>query len=139
MNYSFYGGRRGPSGIDEMGINEENNLWVKYNYSNEKVILGNVKKDTGLLVGLNLNYSGDVINKLNDDYPNGLTGDNLEGKLVSVGTSDADKLFYAFDYANESWYYLGRFNMDVYVGTAEECENMRNKLPIGGVCFVIDE
>jgi hypothetical protein len=93
---------------------------------------GSVKDDAGLMVGLNVptndvwEYLGktgynlendDVVDFLNTRYEGGLTGLNsgsstLVGKMVTVGDGDSDKRFYAYDYQQNTWYFLGQIGYE---------------------------
>lgn len=84
--------------------------WVDY---------GIVTSDNGLYIGVNFtpdeilkpndyNLSRtEVIDFLTEKYPNGLTGDNIAGKVVTIGYAEDIKDIYAFDYVNTKWYFLG--------------------------------
>lgn len=110
--------------------------------------LGNVKEDSGILIGKNYdnlnNYSIDnVIKILNQDYPNGLL--NLDkGKIITAGVSDQIKSFYAFDYNKNTWYYLGKIgdltrypNLAFFAGKTDlDLALKKESLNVGGFWFV---
>lgn len=114
--------------------------------------LGSVKDDSGILIGLNI-YSEELkanikksIEYLNNEFPNGLTGD-LKGKVVTIGTNtESPKDFYAFDYSKENneykkWYYLGRIeriNSIIASKTDEDVEAKKESLSIGGIWFILE-
>ena len=93
--------------------------------------LGTVKDEDGILTGLNLTSSdieeaevdisdiSAIVAYLNELYPDGLEGDNLTGKIITIGDSEDNKTFYAFDYTLDSdgnykgWYYLGTLSLDL--------------------------
>ena len=124
--------------------------------------LGSVKDESGILVGLNLTEKelGDKINSieetiqyLNDTYPNGLKGrdgtrgDDLTGKIVTVGLDEHGKLFYGFDYSllndkYKGWYYLGTLQLDIghIITVGEETESEKyEKLEPDGVWFRVED
>lgn len=75
---------------------------------------GTIKDQAGILIGKNVtpeevgsSATSEVLNYLDKHYPNGLTEGNTKQKIVTFGTEDGDKLFYAFDYDANKWYYLG--------------------------------
>ena len=117
--------------------------------------LGIIKSGSGILIGLNLNTSDypdtatqiGAINYLNSTYPNGLTGVDLEGKIVTVGDENGNKSFYAFDYLRNVWFYVGDLGsggsggVGVIVGAEgdTETEILANQLPAGGAWFILEE
>jgi hypothetical protein len=97
--------------------------WISYGSYDSSIKwrdFGPIKDQSGVLVGFNISYDevpedGDIVEYLNAQYPNGLTGsDNqpggasTQGKIITYGNKDDDKLFYAFDYSEYTWYYLGK-------------------------------
>ena len=60
-----------------------------------------------------------AIQYLNDNYGEGLVGDNIAGKVVTIGYKDDPKDVYAFDYSinKKSWYFLGSIGQG---GSSEE-------------------
>lgn len=122
-----------------------------YNGKDGWLDLGSVKDDAGVLIGLNILPSAspgiEVIDTaiiyLNGLYPNGLTDAKYYGKIVTIGEQGENKLFYAFDYDTNSWYYLGTFNNENYwtiVAKVDEAniDELKNKVAIGGVWFIVE-
>lgn len=74
---------------------------------------GTIKDQSGVLIGFNLTQADigegtDILNYLNEHYPNGLTEGATKQKIVTFSpTTDDSKDFYAFDYNSYTWYYLG--------------------------------
>lgn len=113
--------------------------------------LGSIKDDSGILIGLNIPSSEvenpysylEVINYLNNLYPQGLEGDK-KGKVVTIGEEDGNKRFYAFDYDNLEWYYLGTFDDGRIWNLVEKIdspniETEKEKLvPGGGIWFIVE-
>ena len=111
--------------------------------------LGSIKDDSGLLIGLNIDIDevpaaatmDGAIDYLNTTYPNGLTGDYLDQKIATVGTETGEKSFYAFDYRLETWYYLGKLQLNSVVCGAEDDINtqaLANALLPGGVWLIVE-
>lgn len=78
--------------------------------------LGSIKNYNGILVGLNLSVAEieelgsteqERIAYLNETYPAGLQGTDLQGKVVSVTDLFNEVTLYAFDYEKNSWFSLG--------------------------------
>lgn len=86
--------------------------------------LGAIKDQSGLLIGFNITNETlgvtsatkeNIITWLNNNYANGLTGNNnvpggqsLAGKIITYSPTDTDqKDFFAFDYNRNTWYWLG--------------------------------
>ena len=113
--------------------------------------MGSGKSDNGLLIGRNYTYFGTqtidvIISSLNANYPNGLTGED-KGKVITAGTYNNDKNFFAYDYDENTWYYLGSLSgvadfteafLFASVNDAD-IESKKNTLKNGGVWFVIEE
>jgi len=133
--------------------------------------MGAVKSDSGLLIGLNLDTNKSqystltdkekAVNYLNNNYPSGLTGEYIEGKVVTIGDPLRSKSVYAFDYGTtdnttsagfNGWYYLGNISAEGGGGSSsdllpadvivvahdnEEGQAQANKLHVGGVWFII--
>lgn len=110
--------------------------------------LGNIKEDSGILIGKNYenlnNYSQEnIIKKLNTDYPKGLLNSD-KGKVITVGANNQIKSFYAFDYDQKTWYFLGKIgdlsrypNSGVFVGKSDFNTNDKlESLNVGGFWFV---
>lgn len=99
---------------------------------------------------------------LNNKYPQGLTenasgqpinADWMKGKIVTIGPVDSDKSeqrknFYAFDYNENTWYYLGNLSglgalkFQQIVERDENDESINNamvQLEVGGVCLIISQ
>lgn len=113
--------------------------------------LGSIKDDAGVLIGFNVLPSehpgveviDGALNYLNTTYPNGLTNPLYYGKIVTIGEEGENKLFYAFDYDTNEWYYLGTFNNESsWTMVAKEddttLETQKQKLAIGGVWFIVE-
>ena len=113
--------------------------------------LGSIKDDAGVLVGFNVLPSehpgveviDGALNYLNTTYPNGLTNPLYYGKIVTIGEEGENKLFYAFDYDTNEWYYLGTFNNESsWTMVAKEDDSIleiqKQKLAIGGVWFIVE-
>ena len=113
--------------------------------------MGSIKSDNGLLVGRNYTYYGTqsisvIISSLNIDYPNGLTGED-KGKVITAGTYNNDKNFFAFDYDENTWYYLGSLSgvtdfTEAFLFASEndaDIESKKSTLKNGGVWFILEE
>ena len=113
--------------------------------------MGSIKSDNGLLIGRNYTYPGTqtidaIISSLNANYPNGLTGED-KGKVITAGTYNNDKNFFAYDYDENTWYYLGSLSgvtdfTEAFLFASENDANIESKkstLKNGGVWFVIEE
>ena len=94
---------QGVTGSD--GIQTETGIyWRDY---------GTIKDQAGVLIGFNLTQDDigkdtDILNYLNEHYPNGLTEGATKQKIVTFSpTIDDSKDFYAFDYNSYTWFYLG--------------------------------
>jgi hypothetical protein len=122
-----------------------------YNGKDGWVDLGSLKDDAGVLVGFNIEATAanglsnitTAIAYLNEQYDQGLTDAKNYGKIVTIGSKDQNKYFYAFDYNKNSWYYLGTFNNDsiwTIVGSQDDAdiEIQKSKLSIGGVWFIVE-
>lgn len=126
-----------------------------YNGKDDWHNLGNIKEDSGILVGLNI-YNSQLLNNilgsieyLNNTFPQGLQGLDLKGKVVSIGMENDAKRFYAFDYTKDSndnyvgWYYLGTIQLEVIPNLItsrddEDLEEKKDLLPPGGVWFIVE-
>jgi hypothetical protein len=99
---------------------------IEYNGKNGWINVGAVKSDSGVLIGLNISkadypdvdfeYQSNVIDLLNTEYPNGLEGIDLQGKIISIGETSGNKELYAFDYSisddkYKGWYFLGKIEV----------------------------
>lgn len=97
----------------------ENHTTVTYKGKDGWIDYGIVSSDNGLYIGMNISpddilgpndYTlsrSKAIQYLNDNYGEGLIGDNIAGKVVTIGYKDDPKDVYAFDYNKKSWYFLG--------------------------------
>lgn len=126
-----------------------------YNGKSGWLDLGAIKEENGILVGLNIADSSlsDIdaaISYLNSEYPNGLTGTNLKGKVVTIGETADNKNFYGFDYtmvngAYKGWFYLGTFSIDtesLFLFAKESDSDLSTKksaLSVGGLWFIVAE
>lgn len=136
---------------------ENNHLFIKYSDKTYKqdeqtedgyIDYGSVKSDSGILVGKNYNVSEisssfsitETINFLNTNHPNGLTGEGLEGKVITVGNSNANKHFFAFNYESKSWYYLGTIGQsgitNLVAPYTSDNYDIALSLPEGGIWFI---
>lgn len=105
--------------------------------------LGSFHVDSGILIGLDvaaedmpagtdINEPGDVINYLNSAYPEGLTGENLEDKIVTAGTT-GNKMFYGYNYDTHEWYSLGTIS-GYEIATIDDIDKMmEDELPSDAV------
>lgn len=140
---------------------ENNHLFIKFSdklYKESQqdedgyIDYGSVKADSGLLIGKN--YSIEEISStfsipttiefLNTEYPNGLTGDGLEGKIITVGNYDDNKAFFAFDYEDKTWYFLQADVSESSVSNlvsvySDENYLLAEELPNGGFWFIEEE
>lgn len=136
-------------------------ITAKQNYTydgrNDWHDLGLIISNEGILVGKNYNLQdypqlatvSATISYLNTQYPNGLTGENLSGKIVTVGSHDDDKKFYAFDYTKTNntyngWFYLGQLSnvaATSVVGKEGDTsiQSALDALPTNGLWFVLEE
>lgn len=122
--------------------------------------LGSIKSERGVLFGLTYNpqdypemdgVSG-TIDALNTMHPEGLIGENLQGRVITVGESEIEKYIYAFDYSlnaegqYKGWYYLGTIdgmsgnNTCILVGAEgdAEIEARASALPVNGAWFIVE-
>ena len=129
----------------------DDGLTRSYNGKDGWLDLGSIKDETGVLIGFNLKPSDhpgieiieNALQYLDTNYPNGLTNLLYKGKIVTIGNSGDNKLFYAFDYDTNKWYYLGTFDNDnTWTMVAKEnditLESKKQKLAIGGVWFIVE-
>lgn len=128
-----------------------------YDNRNDWHDLGVIISNSGILTGKYYNVADypqldtvtHTIAFLNEEYPNGLTGEQLEGKTVSVGDSDSNKDLYAFDYTAvdgtyKGWYYLGKLsieNVTSIVGKENDTSllPLLENLPANGIWFIQEE
>lgn len=114
--------------------------------------LGPIKDYNGILIGTNidsstnptLNTEAGAIAYLNNLYPNGITEGYSIGKVVTIGSSDSDKKFYAYDYDKGEWFYLGTTSgaaniASVILGEDNAAtEQQALTLPTGSLWFVVE-
>lgn len=142
---------------------KEQGLTVIYDGRDDWYDVGVVRdKVDGILVGLNYEYAEigastipDMVDRLNILHPSGLEGENLKGKIVSVGGEEDNKLLFAFDYSEpdagtgfKGWYYLGmvnqqraeKFRMCVVAGSNMSASTLERSLPMpaGTLWFCIE-
>ncbi len=154
--------------LDEDGYDTYGNQWYN-NIQNSKGInlgediywrdYGAVKDQSGILVGFNILQQEvldagftDVLEYLNNKYPNGLTEEQnkpgyppLVGKIITWSEGDEDsKQFYGYDYNLETWYYLGevepntamrdvRLLNHTVVTTEDAIKELKRWIPSNGV------
>ena len=138
---------------------QEQGQTVTYEGRNDWYDLGAVKDDSGILIGLNLPLSHfpngtsniRIVDQLNTDYPNGLPSSNTElhGKIITVGDEEDQKKFFAYDYLNNTWYYVGDASaagqvtqtQGVIVGYEDDeaLIEQAEDLPIGTVWFIVED
>lgn len=115
---------------------------------------GAVKDYDGILIGPVLNDTtiaslknatiASCITYLNTAYPSGLSGSNL-GKVLTISQdSDTVHTFYGFDYDANKWKYLGSFDKTtLYMCAARETDSdyelKKERLAVGGICFIIED
>ena len=128
-----------------------------YNGRNDWHDLGVIISNSGILIGKyydtatypQLNSISNTIAYLTQEYPNGLIGEQLDGKIVTVGSQTGDKEFYGFDYSKTNgtyhgWYFLGKLSTEVVssiVGKENDASltESLNALPINGIWFIQEE
>ena len=108
--------------LDSSGKDENGITWVQGVTGSDGVQTGTgiywrdygtIKDQAGVLIGFNLTQEDigegtDILNYLNEHYPNGLTEGSVKQKIVTFSpTVDDSKDFYAFDYNSYTWFYLG--------------------------------
>lgn len=116
--------------------------------------MGSIKSYNGILIGLNLKEAdnpslssqSNIISYLNTTYPTGLTGLDLQGKIVSVTDLFNNTSLYAFDYDKNAWFSLGDISSGgggggTVVGSEEDSAvvELANGLPYQGVWFITEE
>lgn len=121
---------------------------VTYNGIDGWADLGAVKSDSGILIGQQYSETTSIdvaIAALNDNYPNGLTGED-KGKVVTAGKADQNKNFFAFDYNGNKWYYLGTFGVSDFKDAfliaerdALDIEERKDNIKVGGVWYILEE
>lgn len=111
--------------------------------------LGAIKDYNGILIGTNfpLTHFTDtsiqgIITQLNQELPTGYTPADIDhyGRVITVGAESENKQFFAFDFENNTWFFLGEvFSMSVVAGQAEDpvVQQKLKELPVGAVWMVI--
>lgn len=114
--------RATASDLNDNGKDKNGVTWVQGVTGSDGIQTGNgiywrdygtIKDQAGVLIGFNLTQAdigegNDILNYLNEHYPNGLTEGATKQKIVTFSpTIDASKDFYAFDYNSYTWFYLG--------------------------------
>lgn len=134
---------------------------ISYNGKDGWIDYGIIRSDNGIYVGKNILPSeilgaeggsltqSKTINYLNEIYPQGLIGDNLQGKLVTVGYNTENKSFYAFDYSANTWYFLSdstsgsssvsNLSNTNYIGPLNTSADILESLPNGCTWFITQE
>lgn len=114
--------------------------------------LGSIKDYNGVLIGMNIDTTNNLeleadinaITYLNETYPNGIVEGYTAGKVVTMGRPESDKRFYAYDYQNNEWFYLGNTNgvadiRSVIAGPEDNTtEALALNLPTGSLWFVVE-
>lgn len=119
--------------------------WVDYgaikNY--DGVLIGPILDDTTITSLKNATVAT-CIAYLNTEYPTGLTGNN-QGKILTISQdNDTMHTFYGFDYDANKWKYLGSFDKTtIYMCAARETDTdyelKKERLAVGGICFIIED
>lgn len=114
--------RATASDLNDNGKDKNGVTWVQGVTGSDGIQTGNgiywrdygtIKDQAGVLIGFNLTQAdigegNDILNYLNEHYPNGLTEGATKQKIVTFSpTIDSSKDFYAFDYNSYTWFYLG--------------------------------
>ena len=121
---------------------------VTYNGIDGWEDLGAVKSESGILIGQqysDMTSIDAVIISLNDNYPTGLTGED-KGKVVTAGAANGNKNFFAFDYKENKWYYLGAFGISDFQDACliayrndVDIEEKKENIKLGGVWYILEE
>lgn len=134
----------------------QNNVW---DGRDDWFDLGSIKEDSGLLVGMHYDTTeyadmgsiDSAIEHLNTEWPSGLIGNHLDGKVVTSGAKNENKYFFGFDYTYgdittdgyKGWYYLGMFSgtkhsLNVVAGREDDAatQAIATTLPTGGIWMV---
>lgn len=130
----------------------QNNVW---DGRDDWFDLGSIKEDNGLLVGTHYDTTeyadmgsiDSAIEHLNTEWPSGLIGDHLDGKVATSGAKKENKYFFGFDYTYgdittdgyKGWYYLGMFSdLNVVAGREDDAatQAIATTLPTGGIWMV---
>ncbi len=116
--------------LNEFGQDQYGNKWVNNVVGSDGQVsaenlywrdYGTVKDQAGVLIGTNVNNADlggkDIVEYLNEKYPEGIKEGAMKDKIVTYAPLDSEtKSFYGFDYDKNTWYYLGTFqdsNRDV--------------------------
>lgn len=116
--------RASAGDLDESGKDDDGIQWVQSVTGSDGEVTpngvywrdyGTIKDQSGVLIGLNVTQGDieaaeceDILSYLAKIYPNGLYEGATKQKIVTYAPNINDsKEFYAFDYNNNSWYYLG--------------------------------
>lgn len=134
----------------------DNNKNYTFDGRNDWQDMGSVKDDDGILIGLNLDANeipeveevDTAITYLNANFPNGLTGADLQGKIITCGIDEKNKMFFAFDYSKKAdskykgWYYLGSIETASASFAGKENDPATIKIsedaPVNSLWFVIE-
>lgn len=126
---------------------------ITHNSKNGWTDLGLVKDYDGILIGLNIDTAvntgaatqAGALSYLNSTYPNGLSGNNLDGKIVTAGKTNETKKLYSFDYQTKKWFYLGMTDSssdmrEVIVGkeTDTNTQNLADEMAPGSIWFIVE-
>lgn len=119
--------------------------WIDYGTIKDYdgLLLGPILSDTTIVSLKNAAVSA-CITYLNTAYPTGLTGSN-QGKVLTISQDDDTvHTFYGFDYDANKWKYLGSFDKTtIYMCAARETdadyELKKERLAVGGICFIIED
>lgn len=130
-----------------VGVSTSNPITEKDIYWQD---FGSIKDSSGIMIGMRLTASSygnisdvsEVVAKINELYPKGLTGE-LQGKIIiwvdDTNASSTVQYFYAYDYDDSTWFYLGtlgeRDQKDVGLSPngAGETTEMLKQVSVGGV------
>lgn len=109
------------AGLDDEGVDAEGNVWVNNVVGSDGVNTGasiywrdygTIKDQSGVLIGMDISNEQvggqDILDYLNNTYPNGLTEGATRQKIVTYSPDGSgSREFYAFDYNTYKWYFLG--------------------------------
>lgn len=119
--------------------------WIDYGTIKDYdgLLLGPILSDTTIVSLKNAAVSA-CITYLNTAYPTGLIGSN-QGKVLTISQDDDTvHTFYGFDYDANKWKYLGSFDKTpIYMCAAKETDTdyelKKERLAVGGICFIIED
>lgn len=114
----------GRTWVSNTEMRSKDTTWTDYGINNDRIFwldIGSIKDQSGVIVGTNVDadmiaaynwpasmpagMNKDILGYLALKYPTGYEN----GKIVTYSPNDtADKEFYAYDYTNNKWYYLGQ-------------------------------